>query len=138
MNANKKTWLKYLRLATLYVLITGVLPSLAIFEQTQEPWRLFFDLLTWPLDQQPSGFSAGERQLSAVLGGVLCGWAWLMYCLTRESVFNGQIRTLMVQSVWIWFIIDGAGSVLSGIPLNAISNISFFAALMIPLYKLKD
>lgn len=130
-------WLKILRFSSLYILLTGILPTLAIFEATQEPWRLFFDLLTWPVDQIPASFSERERQLSAILGGVLCGWAWLMYKLSHKDIFNQNIRKFMVQSTWVWFIVDSGGSILSGIPLNALSNISFLLALLIPLSALR-
>jgi hypothetical protein len=131
-------WLKILRYSCLYVLVTGLLPLLAVFHATQEPWRLFFDLLTWPLDQSPATFSDGERQLSAVLGGVLCGWAWLMFKLSHKEIFNQNIRKIMVHSTWIWFILDSGGSIIAGLPLNALSNVSFLLALLIPLAALKN
>ena len=84
-----------------------------------------------------AGFTDSERQLSAVLGGVLCGWAWLLYTLADPKRFNASIRRWMVQSVWVWFLVDSAGSILSGIPLNALSNLTFLLMLLIPLSKLK-
>ena len=79
MEVQRLFWLKALRGGALVVLVTGLLPSLAVSSKFQEPWRLFFDVLTWPLDGLPSDFSSSDRQLSAVLGGVLCGWAWLLH-----------------------------------------------------------
>jgi hypothetical protein len=137
LNESQKFWLKILRFSSLFVLVTGILPVLAIFEVTQEPWRLFFDILTWPMDGNPATFTDSERQLSAVLGGVLCGWAWLLYKLAHEDVFNQTIRKLMIQSTVVWFFVDSLGSILSGLPLNAVSNISFLLLLMFPLWKLK-
>ena len=134
---SKVKLLKALRWGALFVLITGLLPVLSIWPATEEPWRLFFDILTWPLDSQPASFTASERQLSAVLGGVLCGWAYMMYRLADPKVFNEQIRQLMLYSVWIWFLVDSIGSVISGIPLNAVSNLSFLAMLVLPLMALK-
>ncbi len=131
-------WLKFLRIGTLVVLTTGLLPSLAVFQVAQEPWRFFFDILSWPLDNNPENFSASDRQLSAVLGGVLCGWAWLMFKLSDPKVFNPTIRILLVQSVWVWFVLDSLGSVFSGIPLNAVSNMGFLVMLLVPLMKLKE
>jgi hypothetical protein len=137
MNNKKIFLLKALRVGALIVLVTGLLPSLAVFQATQEPWRLFFDVLSWPLDNMPADFSATERQLSAVLGGVLCGWAWVIYKLADPVVFNAKIRKLLMHSVWIWFLLDSAGSVLAGLPLNAISNMSFLLMLLVPLHALK-
>jgi hypothetical protein len=130
--------LKILRLGALFVLVTGLLSSLAVFQSTQEPWRLFFDVLSWPLDNIPGDFSSGERQLSAVLGGVLCGWAWALYQLADPGIFNRKIRRVMVQSVWVWFAVDSVGSVIAGIPLNAVSNVGFLLVLLIPLHALKS
>jgi hypothetical protein len=136
--AEKIKWLKLLRVGALLVFLTGLLPWLAVFPATQEPWRLFFDVLSWPLDQIPGDFSDGERQVSAVLGGVLCGWAWLLFKLADPSVFNSKIRVFMTQSVWFWFLVDSAGSVLAGIPLNAVSNVGFLLMLLVPLRRLKS
>jgi hypothetical protein len=138
MSDKEIRWLKYLRLGALFVLVTGLIPVFAIFQATQEPWRLFFDVLSWPLDHVPSDFSAGERQLSAVLGGVLCGWAWILYKLADPEIFNPKIRSLMTQSVWVWFLIDSTGSVIAGLPLNAVSNIGFLLVLIVPLHALKN
>ncbi len=137
MTSKEMKNLKILRYGCLFVLITGLLPSLAVFEATQEPWRLFFDILTWPLDSQPSTLTDSERQLSAILGGVICAWAFLMYRLSDPKIFNADIRNLMVQSVWLWFILDSLGSVLAGLPLNALSNVGFLAILIWPLIQLK-
>ena len=137
MEEKRNFWLRVLRLGALVVIATGLLPSLAIFEATQEPWRFFFDVLTWPIDQNPLSFLDSERQLSAVLGGVLCGWGWLLFKLATSELFNPLIRKLMVQSVWIWFVLDSAGSILSGLSLNALSNISFLLILLVPLNALK-
>jgi hypothetical protein len=137
MEEKQKFWLGFLRLGALVVIATGLLPSLAIFEASQEPWRFFFDVLTWPIDQNPLSFSDSERQLSAVLGGVLCGWGWILYRLATPDLFNPMIRKFMVQSVWIWFILDSVGSILAGLSLNALSNVSFLLILLVPLNALK-
>ncbi|MCM0606349.1 MAG: hypothetical protein KA715_09690 [Xanthomonadaceae bacterium] len=137
MNKKEINWYQILRFSCLLVLVTGLLPSLAVFQITQEPWRFFFDLLIWPIDQNPATFTQSDRQLSAVLGGVLSGWAWLLYQLARPEVFNQRIKKFMIQSVWLWFLLDSVGSVFSGIPLNAVSNIGFLLMLLIPIYQLK-
>ncbi len=136
MEARRLFWLKVFRGGALFVLVTGIIPSLAVNQAWQEPWRIFFDILTWPIDGSPQGFSNPERQLSAVLGGVLCGWAWLLYRLARPEVFNPAIRKIMVQSVWVWFVLDSGGSILSGLPLNAVSNVVFLLTLLVPLTQL--
>lgn len=135
---NKQSWLKRLRWACLFVLITGLFPTLAVLELTQEPWRLFFDVLRWPIDNDPATFTTSDRQLSAVLGGVLCAWAWIMYRLSHPDVFNSQIRRLMVQSIWVWFALDSIGSLIAGLPLNAVSNLGFLLILLIPLRALRS
>ncbi len=137
MTSKEKKNLKILRFSCLFVLITGLMPSLAVFEATQEPWRLFYDILTWPLDSQPATLTASERQLSAILGGVLSAWAFLMYKLSHPNVFNPVIRNLIVQSVWLWFVMDSLGSVISGLHLNAFSNLGFLLMLLLPLAALK-
>jgi hypothetical protein len=138
MTAQNSKWLTLLRYGCLYILITGLLPLLAIFPATQEPWRLFYDVLSWPLDNLPGAFTDSDRQLSAILGGVLCGWAWLLYKIAHPEIFNERLRRLMVQSTWVWFILDSGGSIIAGLPLNALSNVIFAFVLLVPLWKLKE
>jgi hypothetical protein len=138
MNEQERFWLKLTRLAWLFIFATGLIPFFAVFELTQEPWRLFFDFLTWPLNDQPATFTDSERQLSAVLGGVLCGWAWIMYKLAHEDLFNSKIRRFMTQSTWMWFLLDSSGSILSGLPLNAVNNVLFLVMVLGPLSALKS
>ena len=138
MTTRRLDWLKMLRCGALVVLVTGLLPSLAVTAQFQEPWRLFFDVLTWPMDGYPSGFSSSDRQLSAVIGGVLCAWAWLIFHLAQPEVFTPVIRKFLVQSTWVWFVLDSGGSILAGLPLNVISNLFFLAILILPLSRLKN
>jgi hypothetical protein len=137
MTPHQLKWLNLLRYGCLYIFITGLLPFLAVFTATQEPWRVFFDVLSWPLDNSPAGFTDAERQLSAILSGVLCGWSWLLYKMAHPEIFNERLRRLMVQSTWVWFILDSGGSILSGLPLNAVSNVIFALVLLVPLRKLK-
>jgi hypothetical protein len=138
MTAHQSKWLTRLRYGCLYIFITGLLPLLAIFPETQEPWRLFYDVLTWPHDNFPTTFTDSDRQLSAILGGVLCGWAWLLYKIAQPEVFNERLRKLMVQSTGVWFTLDSGGSILAGLPLNALSNVIFAIVLLVPLWKLKE
>jgi hypothetical protein len=130
-------WLKIFRASCIFVFVTGLSPSFAVFESTEEPWRLFFDLLTWPLDGQPATFASTDRQLSAVLGGVLCGWALLLYQLARPEIFNSNIRRQMMLSIWVWFALDSAGSVIAQLPLNVVGNLGFLLSLIIPLHALR-
>lgn len=137
MTTQQLKWLKILRYGCLYILITGLIPFLAVFPATQEPWRIFFDFLNWPLDQVPADFTESDRQLSAILSGVLCGWAWLLYKLSDPKVFSEKLRKLMIQSTWIWFALDSGGSILASLPLNALSNVTFALVLLFPLDRLK-
>jgi hypothetical protein len=137
MSPKEQMWLKLFRCSCLIVLLTGILPSLAVLELTQEPWRWFYDVLTWPLDSHPATLTVSERQFSAVIGGVICGWALLMYRLSSAEVFTPAIRSLLVQSVWFWFLVDSIGSLISGLPLNALSNLGFLLILLVPLSALK-
>ena len=138
LEAARIKWLSRLRWASMFVLLTGLFPTLAISESTEEPWRLFFDFLRWPIDQNPASFSESDRQLSAVLGGVLCAWAWILYKLADPEIFNEKIRRTMLQSVVVWFILDSGGSIFSGLPLNAMTNLGFLLILLVPLHFLKE
>jgi hypothetical protein len=44
-------------------------------------------------------------------------------------------RSLIIASIGTWFVIDSAGSVLAGAPLNALFNVSFLLIFVLPVWK---
>ncbi len=73
----------------------------------------------------------------AIGGGVMTGWGIMLWMLAtrlypREPALA---RQLIVTSIVAWFIVDSAGSILSGAPLNALFNVSFLLIFCVPLWR---
>ena len=103
---------------------------------TAEVTRWSMDLFDWPLDGQTTWAAKETRFLSALAGGFLLGWAVLVWCL-RTWVYDlapdGVRRSVVVSGV-AWYLLDSAGSVLAGVPENAITNVVILALAVGPLW----
>ncbi len=44
-------------------------------------------------------------------------------------------RSMILTGVVIWFVVDNAGSVAAGAPVNALLNITFLLLFFIPLWR---
>jgi hypothetical protein len=74
-----------------------------------------------------------------VLGAVLAGWSVLMLLLVRGPLKAGHswVAGLMLWPVAMWFVLDTGMSFALGYPSHAVFNLPFFAALGIPLFRLR-
>ena len=43
-------------------------------------------------------------------------------------------RSIIIASIVTWFVIDSAGSVLAGAPLNALFNVGFLLIFVLPVW----
>ena len=128
------TWLKA---ASLITVATGLVSVLASSPSTQGLWLFLLDLLTWPVDGQPSGFQNEAFILNAVLGGVMIGWGTLMFLLSKELHTSVHLVKPMKIALLFWFVSDSAGSLAAGVPGNVVLNITFITMFMIPIYFLQ-
>lgn len=129
-----KLWLK---ITATVIGSFGPVFFLGSMPETLEPARWTLDLLSWPLDGATTYASADTRFLSALTGGFLLGWGLTIWCLSvwvydaapegvRKSVLTGAIA---------WFLLDSAGSVLSGNPSNVIFNTFILVLAVGPLWR---
>ena len=42
------------------------------------------------------------------------------------------LRRIVTRAYWVWFLVDGAGSLVAGAPLNILGNAAFLAVLLLP------
>ncbi len=126
------TWL---RIASAVVVGFGILLVLAAVPATSAPVAFLADGIIWPFDGAQSLGASETRLLSGILGGVMAGWGVLLWMIAtrlypREPALA---RTLILTSIWVWFVVDGIGSALAGAPLNILMNCGFLALFVVPL-----
>jgi hypothetical protein len=101
-----------------------------------EPARFTLDLLSWPIDGNMSYQEPTVRFLSALTGGFLLGWGVTIWCIGRHvyPVAPGPARKTVVFGLLSWFVLDSAGSALSGNEPNILFNIAVLLTAVGPLW----
>lgn len=129
------TWLK---LDCIIFALTGLVAFAASSKAFSGLWLWFFDLVKWPLDGDPAGFSPETMSVNAVLSGMMVGWAVLMYFVTVGPIAeeNRILTRQMLIAIVAWFCIDSTGSYLSQLPGNIVLNLVFLGLFAIPLLAL--
>lgn len=99
--------------------------------------RVFIDLAFWPVDGVPGMPTPESKLLWAILNGIIIGWGVLLWQVTTKVYVNHPDvgRGMILTSVGIWFVVDSAGSVAAGAPVNALLNITFLLMFFIPLWR---
>ena len=97
------------------------------------------DLLDWPLDGSMAEFTREARWFSAIGGGVFAGLCVLFYMVVAPMVEQGSRLATRgtVISMLVWFVIDSAGSIAAGVPVNAVFNVAFLAIFIGPILAIR-
>ncbi|MGI9512601.1 MAG: hypothetical protein ACR2OL_06850 [Anderseniella sp.] len=129
--------LRWLKLACLSVIGFGVLGVLATVPALSGATRFFIDLAYWPVDGAPAAPTPESNLLWAILNGIVIGWGVLLWQVTTRVYASTPDlgRTMILTSVGIWFVVDSAGSIAAGAPVNALMNITFLLLFFIPLWR---
>lgn len=129
-----KLWLKVTAVA---IFCYAILFFLGTITKTNKLIQLVLDLSSWPLDGNQNYDAPTTVFLSALLGGILLGWAVLIWLLSSEIYEKApeQTRKIVLASLLSWFLVDSLGSILSGNFNNFIVNIFLLLILVGPLWR---
>lgn len=123
--------------------VFGLIWSTAAYAGMDAPGRTLVDLLDWPLNGDPSLPSEEARWLGAI-GAGLCLALGLMFArivapliAINDMVVSQIARKGSLLALVVWLISDSAGSIVSGVPSNAVFNFIFFMLLAVPLFLVK-
>jgi hypothetical protein len=100
---------------------------LAAIPGLDAPVLVFYDMIHWPFDGM-SGFTEATRPTAAILGAVFLGFALAVGALMRAGLWR---EATMI--IGVWYVTDSAASVLTGVPVNALSNTVIIVAYLIPV-----
>ncbi len=133
-----KFYINWLKIACILAGLFGLISAAASTESGSGIWLFLFDLLKWPVDNDPAMFQEESFAVNAVLGSVMIGWATLMYFLIKGPISKGNIEIVkyILIALIVWFLIDSTGSILAGLPGNVILNLSFLIIFIPPLIGL--
>ena len=110
-----------------FIMAGGALPA------SEWPARL---LLEWQ-NQGPLAIDRAARVTLGVLGGVMCGWGVTLYAAFQAAHMIGDrgahIWRLILASMVFWFVVDSSLSVATGFALNALMNVGFLLAFVVPI-----
>lgn len=92
----------------------------------------------WRLDDGVDKLTDTNHLADAILGGVMAGWAVMMWLLADRMLAKApkETKSIIVVSLLVWFVIDSAGSVVSGAWLNVLANAGFLGLYLLPLRKI--
>lgn len=129
-------WRRWLAVWCWAVGVFGLVLAGAAFEATSGPSRLFFHVLNSSTELDLDG--QGRFSL-AVLGAVTVGWSITIAAAIRAAQEMGNrgrpIWVLTTAGVAAWFAIDTPLSIATGYGLNAIPNLAFFGAFLLPVLR---
>mmetsp|Transcript_32703 Transcript_32703/g.61444 ORF Transcript_32703/g.61444 Transcript_32703/m.61444 type:complete len:169 (+) Transcript_32703:73-579(+) len=127
-----------LKAAAAITVATGFVAAAASHERGTLLWLLLFDVLKWPLDGNPSGFSAEAFSLNALCGGVMVGWGMTIFLLCGGPLQRApkSVAQALLGGLLCWFVTDCTGSVVADFPGNVVLNIGFLGMFLVPLTAL--
>jgi hypothetical protein len=107
--------------------------ALASSPATSAPTVFLTDLVLWPIDGGQA-LTDESRLLSAILGGVMLGFGTTLLVLVKKVYPRDPqlVRIVILTGIWVWFVADSLGSVAAGAPLNALFNVGFLLAFLVP------
>jgi hypothetical protein len=102
-----------------------------------EALSLLFNLVIDP-DGSPAALTSEVRLLAVIAGGMLIAWSVLAWHITTTQIEAGDTRGVRAITIalLIWFGTDSLGSVVAGVPLNALGNLIYLALFLPPLISL--
>lgn len=126
-----------LKIATIILMIAGgLLLAMASHPSTALLTNIFFDLVFFPpLNGAETAAEPVSRFLSALAGGGFLGFGitfWMI--LTRLMPKDPQLaKSIMTSGLFGWFVVDSAGSLISGAWFNAVINCAILFCFIFPL-----
>lgn len=128
---------KWLKVTAIVVGSFGPAFFLGTMSQTDELARLSLDILSWPVDGSQTYEGSTMRFLSALTGGFLLGWGVMIWFLSGK-VYDAEpegVRRAVLAGMLSWFVLDSAGSILSGHWPNAVFNVLVLLIAVGPMWR---
>jgi len=132
---SRYTQSKLMSLVAIVFAIYSLLWSLAPFDQINLPARLILDISNWPLNDYSKPFDKNTKFLSSIGAGLLFAISVFLYGIVVPAIKEGNKRVIRttICAMTSWYIIDGIGSIASGVSSNVFFNSIYLALVLLPL-----
>jgi len=123
-NENTQAWVKT---AAALVAGVGLVIALAAWPPLAGPVVFAADLFIWPLDGMQTLSAPETRVFMAISGGLMVGWGVTLWKLAAHLMPTdpAAVRSITMTGLYAWFAVDSLGSIMAGVPVNAVANIGF-------------
>ncbi len=101
--------------------------------------RFYLDVLHWPVGNGLPVYNQNLAWLSGIGAGLLAALGVIYLGVVYPAVRDGNkpiIRTAIIAGV-VWFVVDSAGSIAAGVPVNTVLNAITLIPLIGPLIVTK-
>ena len=132
-----QTRLRWLKAGAAITMAFGIIIGAAAIPALAGPTTWLFDLVIFPLDGAQSLGGTDVRLLSAICGGLLAGLGVMMWLVATEVFARDPVlgRSMILKSIFTWFVIDSSMSFAAGAPLNVVGNIGFLLIFVLPVWN---
>lgn len=123
-NERTQAWVKT---AAALVAAVGLVFALAAWPPLAGPLVFGVDLFIWPLDGLQTLAAPETRVFMAISGGLMFGWGVTLWKLAAHLMPTdpAAVRSITMTGLYCWFAVDSLASVMAGVPVNAVANVSF-------------
>jgi len=119
----------------LFAFVWGLAPYSAI----NAPARILLDILDWPPGNAAAVLDRNTMWLSSIGAGLTVLVSILLLGIVVPAVRAGERRVIRV-TIWAaigWYVVDGAGSIASGVASNVFFNSFLLAGMLVPLLAVR-
>lgn len=113
--------------------------GLAPYQAINAPARILLDILDWPFGDAAPMLNKSEMWLSSIGAGLVVALSLMLIGIVVPALEQSNKKIIRV-TIWAfiaWYIVDGIGSIFSGVPSNVFFNSILLIPLLIPLFTIK-
>jgi len=135
-------WIKWLQTVSVLVALFGLFMAYGAFNQPAEPSPID-EQLNKPFFSNPAELTQAVKDFQSwqygVVSSTLIAWSVLIFAITRFALAKKERWAwfVILFSLIGWFIIDEPASIWYGVTFNALFNIPFLLAFLLPLLFLR-
>lgn len=120
--------------------IYAILWALAPYPSINLPARLILDISDWPVNNLATPLDRNTQWLSSIAAGILAAVSIFLGGIVVPAIKERNTSTIRIAilAMVVWYIIDGIGSIASGVISNVFFNSVYLMLVLVPLVGVKQ